>query len=123
MEENSYENILIYDVLYKTLICAKSLHIMFDKVDGLIRDHDETKYLALFGPEKYDSIFDKNRDLIGLKSGITYVASRNSAKINIDSDDDLPLEKKLTLCNVVILIRSVLNKNNDQYYYKMFLIS
>ena len=38
--EKSYENILIYDVLYKTLIGTKTLHIMFDKVDGFIRDYD-----------------------------------------------------------------------------------
>ena len=43
--EKSCENIFIYEVLYKTLVDAKWLHIMFDKVDGLIRDCDGTKYL------------------------------------------------------------------------------
>ena len=37
---------------------------MFDKVDALTRDYDETKYLVLFDPEKYDAIFDKIRYLI-----------------------------------------------------------
>ena len=36
MDEKLYENILIYDVSYKTLIGAKPLHIRFDKVDGLL---------------------------------------------------------------------------------------
>ena len=40
LNEKSYENILIYDVSYKTLIGTKPLHIMFDKVDGFIRDYD-----------------------------------------------------------------------------------
>ena len=40
--------ILIYDVLYKTFIDTKPLHIMFDKVDDFIRDYDETKYLNAF---------------------------------------------------------------------------
>ena len=31
---------------------------MFDKVVGFIKDYDETKYLVLFGPEKYDIIYD-----------------------------------------------------------------
>ena len=44
-----YENILIYGVLYKTLIGAKPLHVMFNKVDRFIRDY--TKYLALFDLE------------------------------------------------------------------------
>ena len=49
---------------------------------------------------------------IGLeKSGITYVFSLNYAKIKIDWHDSLPLEKTLTLCNVIILIKWVFNKD------------
>ena len=33
--ENSCENILIYNISYKTLINAKLLHIRFDKIDLL----------------------------------------------------------------------------------------
>ena len=81
MDKNSYEHIFNYDVLYKTLIGANFLRIMFDKVDALTRDYDETKYLVLLDPEKYDAIFDKIRYLIWLKGEITYVASHNYAKI------------------------------------------
>ena len=40
LDENSYENILIYGISYKTLIGAKTLLIMFGKIDGFIRDYD-----------------------------------------------------------------------------------
>ena len=60
LDEKSYENILIYE----TLIGAKPLYIMFDKVDGFINDYDGTKYLVLFGFKKYERI----RYLLGLKS-------------------------------------------------------
>ena len=96
MNEKSYKTILIYDFLYKTLIGAKPLRIMFNKVHGFIRDYDATKYLVLFDPQKYDAIFDNIRYLIGLKSCITYADSDNYAKTKIDSGDDIPLEK--TLC-------------------------
>ena len=43
LDEKSYENILIYDVLYKKLIGVKPLHIIFDKVDGFITRYDGTK--------------------------------------------------------------------------------
>ena len=36
LDDNSHRNILIYDILYKTLIGAKSLSIRFNKVDGFI---------------------------------------------------------------------------------------
>ena len=75
MGKKSYKNILIYDVSYKSLIGAKSLRIMFEKVDGLIRDYDGTKYLILFGLEKYDRNYDRIIYFLRLKSGITYVYS------------------------------------------------
>ena len=47
--------------------------------------------------------------------------SHNYATIKIDSDDNLPLEKTLTLHNVFMLIKSVFNKKQNQYYYNVFL--
>ena len=59
---------------------------------------------------------------IGLeKSGITYVFSLNYAKIKIDWHDSLPLEQTLTLCNVIILIKWVFNKDENHWYYNIFL--
>ena len=43
------------------------------------------------------------------------------AKIKVHSYDSLPIEKTLTLNNVLILIKSVLNKDKSHYYYKIFL--
>ena len=40
LDEKSQENILIYDISYKTLIGAKPLRIRFHKIDGLIRTYD-----------------------------------------------------------------------------------
>ena len=57
MNEKSYESILVYDISYETLIGAKLLRIRFDKINGFIRVYDQTRYLVLFGPEKYDTIF------------------------------------------------------------------
>ena len=93
---------------------------MFNKVNEFIRDYDGTRYLVLFSPEKYGVIFDRIRYLKELKSGIKYVNSFNYAKIKIDSDDDLPLEKALTLHNDVMIIMPVFNKSNNQYDYKTF---
>ena len=66
LDEKSYKNILIYEVLQKNFICAESLCIIFDKVNVFIRDYGETKYLVLFETEKYDAIFHRIRYFIGL---------------------------------------------------------
>ena len=112
---------LIYDISYKTLIGSKLFCIRFDKIDGFIRIYDETRYLALFGSEKSDAIYDRIRYQVSLKSGITYIFSYYFAKIKIDSYGSLPIAKILTLHNVIILIKSVLNKDKKHYYYKIFL--
>ena len=69
-DEKFYESIFIYNVLYKALIGAKPLRIRFDKVDEFIRVYDRTRYLALFGPEECDVIYNRIRYLISQKSGI-----------------------------------------------------
>ena len=110
IDKNSFENILIYDISYKNLIDPKPLHIRFDKINGFIRIYDGTRYLALFGSEKYDAVYDRFRYLISLKSGITHIAAHYFVKIKVDAHCPLPTEKRLSLHNVVILIKSVLKK-------------
>ena len=48
MDQISHENDLVYDILCKTLTGAKPLRISFNKVDGLIRVYDGTRYLVFF---------------------------------------------------------------------------
>ena len=56
-------------------------------------------------------IYDRIRYLIRDKSAITYSISQNFARIRIDPYNSLPAEKTLTFYNVIILIKSVVNKN------------
>ena len=92
LEEKSYENILIYDISYKTFMCAKQVHIRFNKIDGFIKIYDGTRYLVLFGPERYDAIYDWIKYITREKSGITYVIGNNFARIKVDSYDSVPLQ-------------------------------
>ena len=94
IDKNSHRNILIYDNSYKTLIGSKLLQIKFDKINGIIRIYDGTRYITLFSIEKYDAIYDRTRYLISLKSSITYIFSHYFAKVKVDFYDSLPIEKK-----------------------------
>ena len=64
--KKSHENILVCNISYKTLIDSKRLRIRFDKIDGFIRIYDRTRYLTLFGSEKYDAIYNRIGYLISL---------------------------------------------------------
>ena len=79
IDKKLYENVLVYKISYKTLISAKPLC--------------RTRYLILFGAEKYDFIYNRIIYLIGVTCGITCVISQNYAKIKVDSYDSLPLKK------------------------------
>ena len=121
IDEKPFENILVYNILYNTLIDDKPLRIRFKKINGFIRVYDGTRYSVLFGSEKYDFIYNRIRYLIRVKTGITCVISHSYAKLKVDSYDSLPLEKTMTFHNVIIVIKSVFYKDKNYYYYKIFL--
>ena len=56
--DKSHENMtfMIDDISCKSLIGWKPLRIRFDKVVGLIRVYDGTRYLVLFDSGRYDAI-------------------------------------------------------------------
>ena len=83
------------DHIFHIKIGPKPLRIRFDKIDGFIRIYDGTRYLTLFGSEKYDAIYNKIRYLISLETSITYVFSHYFAKIKVDYYDFLPVEKRM----------------------------
>ena len=105
---------MVYDILRKVLIDTKPLHVRLDKVDRFVSVSDGSRYLVLFGPEKYDAIYKSIRHLISQKSGITYIFSHNYTKIKIDSFDSLLLEETVTLhmIKIKIIITIKYSSNN-----------
>ena len=92
------------------------MRIRFDKVNEFIRIYDRTRYLSLFGSENFNTVYNRIGYLISLKSSVTYVFSPYYAKIKDGSYDSLPIEKTLTLGNVIILIKSVLTEDQNHCY-------
>ena len=108
-----YENISVYDISYKPSTDPKPL-----KIDGFIRVYgSKTRHLVLFDYGLFDKNCDKIKCLISEKIGITDSINHNFGKIRIVSYKPLPIEKRLTFHNVIILIRSVVYKNKNNYYY------
>ena len=95
--------------------------IRFNKVDGFTRIYDGARHLVLFAPEKYDAIYNWIRYIISLKSDITFIFFYYYAKIKVDFYS-LPIEKRLTSHNVIIIIKLVLNKHQNHYYYSKMLL-
>ena len=49
IHEKSYENTLVYNTSYKSLIDFKPVHIRFNKINEFFVVYDGTQYLILFG--------------------------------------------------------------------------
>ena len=67
IDENPYEDILVYSISLKTLMGAKHLRIRFNKIDGFFRVYGKTRYLILLGDEKYDLTYNRIRYHIRVK--------------------------------------------------------
>ena len=93
---------MVYDISYKTWIGVKPLRIRFEKVDGFIRVSYGTRYFPLFSPEKYDAIYKRIRYIF-----LQLWKNQNWKK---------KTTKKMTLYNDIIPIKSVINKNQNDYY-------
>ena len=108
-----------YQNSYQILIDAKLLPIRFDKIDGFIRTYDGNRYLV-FGLEKHGAIYNRIRYLISQKP-LSHMFSHTITQTSKLILTFLCLEKKtLTLHNIITLIKLVLNKDQNQYYYNIF---
>ena len=96
---------MICDILYRNLIGANPFCIRFYKADGFVGAYDRSRYSVLLGPEIYDAIYNTIRYLI----------------IKIGFYGSLGLEKALTEQSVKILIKPLFNKDQNHYYFNIFL--
>ena len=84
IDEKSHPNILIYDILYKILIGPKPLHIRFSQVDGFIRVYYRSRFLVLFGINKYETIRNRIRYVIGVNGSIIYISLHYYGKVKVN---------------------------------------
>ena len=128
LEKNKYySQVFLDESLHKTSTSLKPLLIKFDKIDGFMKARGELRYFVLSDYGLFDKIYDKIKYLINFYDKIKYLINKKSAvtdsinhnfgKTKIDSYNSLPIEKILSFHNVIILIRSVGNKNKNNYYY------
>ena len=68
------------------------MHCIFFGKNRFVKIYGGTRYLALFGPEKY-VIYNSIKYLISKKSGITDIISHNFARIVIDSYNSFTYRK------------------------------
>ena len=105
LDKKLYENISVYNILYKTPTGPQPLCIRFHKIYGFIISLGrKIKHLILLDYGLFNKVCDKIRYLVSKKSGITNSINHKFEKTRIDSNNFLPIKKILTFHNVIILI-------------------
>ena len=130
IDKKPYKDIDIYYIGYimiKKIGDCENIHSMnpsyltIYSATGCFKEKYVKKYLILGSIEKYEEVFS------GVKSEIKTINSRkelfyekNYAKIGVNTDDNIPLNKKLKFPLLTIIIRCIF-QNGKKLYSQVYL--
>ena len=130
IDKKLHEDIDIYYISYimikKFSDCKNNhsvnlLYLINRPATGHFKENYREKYLIIASTEKYEEIWSKikseTKNLDGRKE-LFY--EKNYARIGINTDDDLPLNKQLKVPTLAIIIRCVL-QNDEKFYPQIYL--
>ena len=130
-DKKSYKNIGIYNIGYITIkkiddyeniYSVNPLYLIIAHASGYIEEKGVNKYLVFDSTDENKELLKKYNDVFnGIKNKIKKISGgecdyeKEYMKIEFNSDDNLPLNKKLKFHNVVITIRSVFKEDSKLY--------
>ena len=105
------------------------LYIVFNNVDGYIiegnsiEERNGDKYLVLASTnknkkvsKKYTELWDEVKNWIEkINGGKPIKYKKDFMRVKFKSNDNLPLDKMLSISNLIIVLGSVLQKDNKYY--------
>ena len=113
-----YKNILIYYIGYVTIKDSKYVkiyivnhfYLIFNKANGYFAETNGNKCLTLVSTneskqkiQKYEELWSKIRDLIRSKTKTSDDYDEKYMKIEVNSDDELPLHKTIEIFSLTIV--------------------
>ena len=108
---------IIKDSKYIKINIANPLFFIFNKVNGYFEEIHGNKFLMLVSTnernekiKKYEELWSKIRDLIGLVTKTSEDYHGKFTQINFNSDDELPLNKTIEIPRMIIIDRADFNK-------------
>ena len=86
---------------------------MIRSATGCFKEKYGEKYLVLDSTEKYDEVFSGiKKEIETINGGKELFYEKNYAKIGVNTDDDISLNKKLKFPSLTIIIRCVFQNGN-----------
>ena len=125
IDKKSYKDVDIYYFGYitmKKLGDCKNIHgvnplyLIFYSATGYFKEKYGEKYLILNSTEKYKEVFSGNKSEIETINGEKEMFYENNyARIGVNTDDNVPLNKKLKFPTLTIIIRCVFEESGKLY--------
>ena len=120
IDKKSHEDIDIYYIGYITIKkfsdCenihrVNPLHLIFHSVTGHFKEKYAEKYLIIDSIEKYKDVLSViTSEIKTINGGKELYYGKKYARIVVNTDDDLPLNKPLKFPTLAIIIRCVFQK-------------
>ena len=92
------------------------MYLIIHSATGHFKEKYREKYLIIDSIEKYKEVWSRIKsESKRLTGGKKLFYEKNYARIGINTDDDLPLNKQLKFPTLAIIIRCVLQKDEKLY--------
>ena len=101
---------------YENIHSVHQLCLIIHSATGYFKEKNGEKYLIIDSTEKYKEVFSGIRSEIKtLNGGKELFHEKNYARIGVNTEDDLPLNKLIKFPTLTIIIRCVFQKGKKLY--------
>ena len=125
LDKKSHEDIDIYYIGYITIKTfsdyenihsVNPLYLIINSATGYFKGKNDEKCLILVLTEKYEEVYSRIiLEIKTLNGGKELFYEKNCARIGINTDDNLPLNKQSKFPKLTIIVRCVLQKGEKLY--------
>ena len=130
IDKKPYEDIDIYYFGYITIkkfSDCENIHsvnplcLTIHSAAGYFKEKNGEKHLIIDSIEKYEEVFSGIKSEIEtINSGEKLFYEKNYGKIGVNTDDDIPLNKKIKFPSLTIIIRCIF-QNGKKFYPQVYL--
>ena len=101
---------------YEHIHSVNPLYLIIHSATGHMKEKYGEKYLILDSTEKYEDVFSGIiLEIETINGGKKMFYEKNYARIMVNTDDDLPLNKQINFPTLTIIIRCVFQKGKKLY--------
>ena len=127
IDKKPYKDFDIYHIGYITMKkfndcehihIVNPLYLIIHSATGYFKEKNSEKYLILSVAEKYEEVFSGILwEIKTINGGKELFYEKNYARIGINTDGDLPLNKSLKFPTLIIIIRLVIQEGTKLYLW------